>query len=141
MARGDHIYVRRWRGTWTHHGIDMGDGTVVHFSGEPFRTHLAQVVRDPWEVFCEGETPVVVHYPSNARDPEEVVEVALSHLGRKGYKLWANNCEHFASYCKTGKPCSPQVRRAIKGAAITGATLSAAILAGLLRRKASRTTG
>ena len=27
MARGDHIYVRRYGGTYAHHGIDAGDGT------------------------------------------------------------------------------------------------------------------
>jgi hypothetical protein len=141
MARGDHIYVKRWGGAYYHHGIDMGDGTVVHFTGEPLRGRLAAVARDTWEDFCQGETPMVMHYPQDYRTPDEVVEAALAHLGTTGYKLLANNCEHFASYCKTGRAHSRQVRRAIQGMAITGATLSVAFLAGLIRRKAIRTSG
>ena len=36
MARGDHIYVYRYFPgfQYTHHGIDCGDGTVIHYSEE-----------------------------------------------------------------------------------------------------------
>ena len=34
MARGDHVFVRRWGGIYSHHGIDCGDDTVIHYSGE-----------------------------------------------------------------------------------------------------------
>ncbi|HRT20579.1 MAG TPA: lecithin retinol acyltransferase family protein, partial [Candidatus Hydrogenedentes bacterium] len=33
MARGDHIKVRRF--LYSHHGIDCGDGTVIHYTGSP----------------------------------------------------------------------------------------------------------
>jgi hypothetical protein len=33
MAKADHVYVRRTG--YTHHGIDMGDGTVIHCMGAP----------------------------------------------------------------------------------------------------------
>lgn len=29
MQKGDHLYVSR--GLYTHHGIDCGDGTVIHY--------------------------------------------------------------------------------------------------------------
>ncbi|MFN3326267.1 MAG: lecithin retinol acyltransferase family protein [Bryobacteraceae bacterium] len=32
MARSDHIFCRRFG--YTHHGIDAGDGTVTHYTGE-----------------------------------------------------------------------------------------------------------
>jgi Lecithin retinol acyltransferase len=32
MARGDHIYVHRLG--YTHHGINCGDGTVIHYTDE-----------------------------------------------------------------------------------------------------------
>ena len=31
MAKGDHLYVDRGLGSFTHHGIDCGDGTVIHY--------------------------------------------------------------------------------------------------------------
>ena len=43
--------------------------------------------------------------------PEETVERAESQLGREGYNLVFNNCEHFALWCKTGVKESSQVQR------------------------------
>ncbi len=31
---GDHIWVRRKRLLYSHHGIYAGDGNVIHYSGE-----------------------------------------------------------------------------------------------------------
>ena len=41
--------------------------------------------------------------------PEETVERARSCIGKKGYSLICNNCEHFAIWCKTGIKESSQV--------------------------------
>ena len=46
--------------------------------------------------------------------PEETVERAESQLGREGYNLVFNNCEHFAVWCKTGKHESSQVKNFIE---------------------------
>ncbi|XWS57712.1 hypothetical protein CRYUN_Cryun09bG0197200 [Craigia yunnanensis] len=46
------------------------------------------------------------------RPPEEVVQVANNLYEKKdfdSYGLIGNNCEHFATYCKTGTRCSAQV--------------------------------
>lgn len=135
MARGDHIAVPRWNGCYTHHGIDMGDGTVVHFSGEPLRLRDACVVREPMDVFCQGAKPRVVPHAKARRSAEEVVEAALAQLGQRGYHLWANNCEHFAAWCKTGKAESRQVRRVVKAAAVTAAGTVFAVGIHLVRRR------
>lgn len=42
--------------------------------------------------------------------PEETVKRAYSEIGKKGYNLLVNNCEHFAIWCKTGKRESYQVK-------------------------------
>jgi hypothetical protein len=44
-------------------------------------------------------------------DPDTVVGRAESKLGSKDYNLVTNNCEHFATWCCTGKTASQQVRR------------------------------
>lgn len=43
MTKADHIYVHRLG--YTHHGIDMGDGTVIHYTGEVGRKQAAAVRR------------------------------------------------------------------------------------------------
>lgn len=40
---------------------------------------------------------------------DETVERARSQLGKGGYNLALNNCEHFAVWCKTGVKDSSQV--------------------------------
>ena len=54
MARGDHIRVRRWRGLYAHHGIDMGDGSVIHLAGEPLHARHAKVCRTNMDTFLRG---------------------------------------------------------------------------------------
>jgi len=138
MARGDHIRVARLRGLYYHHGIDMGDGTVVHFSGEPLRLAEALVTRDSIEVFSGGYPIELVDHGANAQAREDAAEVALSHLGETGYRLWDNNCEHFACFCKIGRKKSPQVRRALRVAAGTAATMLVGIATIAAARQLSR---
>ncbi len=126
MARGDHIKVRRWAGLYAHHGIDMGDGTVIHLDGEPFRSRRSQVRRTSMADFLAGGRPRVVVHPGGALSGETTADAAESHLGRSGYCLWRDNCEHFATFCKTGKPASRQVVRALK---VGGMAVGAAIVA------------
>lgn len=144
MAKGDHIRVRRWKGIYSHHGIDMGDGTVVHFSGEPLQVHKACVVRDSMEDFLAGGVCKVVEHPSDCHDAEEVVARALALVGTRGYGLWTNNCEHFACYCKTGMKRSSQVRRVLQASSGLAASVTIAVgaiaLASLARRGNSSRT-
>jgi hypothetical protein len=51
----------------------------------------------------------VRHYQGATNDPDTVVKRAESRLGEKDYSLWANNCEHFASWCKISRHASDQV--------------------------------
>ena len=45
---------------------------------------------------------------------EETVQRARSKLGCRGYDLIFNNCEHFATWCKTGEYRSSQCEKGIK---------------------------
>lgn len=111
MARGDHIKVKRLRGLYTHHGIDMGDGTVIHVDGDPFRQINVCVRQSTMEDFLAGGEKIVVEHPQNARDAKAICEDALRRLGEPGYHLFRHNCEHFAYACQVGKGMSPQARR------------------------------
>ncbi len=120
MAKGDHIYVSR--GTYFHHGIDCGDGTVIHYrEGE-------SITRSSEPFFTLGETVRVKPY-GDSDSPEMVVERATSRLGERDYHIVFNNCEHFAAWCKTGKHRSQQVENVAAATAIGGALLGGVFVA------------
>lgn len=114
MAKGDHIYVDC--GGYTHHGIDCGDGTAIHYIGEKLRGVIS---RTSMASFTSGKKVCVKDYRSYD-EPDIVIKRAESRLGEDKYDLLFNNCEHFASWCKAGKHQSEQVNRA---AAATGSTV------------------
>jgi hypothetical protein len=106
--RGDHLVVDR--GIYRHHAVDRGDGTVVHFAGPAKDKLLATVRIDTLEVFASGGV-VWVRVYGQRLDPDEAVRRAESLLGTTDYNLFANNCEHLASWCVTGAAESRQVER------------------------------
>jgi len=110
MARGDHIKVKRFFGLFYHHGIDVGDGTVIHFNGEPSKKSNASVKQTSMEEFLDGRELEFVHY-SKSLDPIITINMAKKQIGLRGYNLFYRNCEHFATNCKLGKKESKQVKR------------------------------
>lgn len=110
MARGDHIYVERFGGLYSHHGIDCGDGTVVHYWVD-VSPLASSIRRTTLEEFADGGQVEVREYA--ACDPTDVViRRAVSSLGAGGFDPLNNNCEHFAVWCKTGRVESRQARGA-----------------------------
>ncbi len=49
---------------------------------------------------------------ANPAKAHSIVQRAMRQVGRKGYHLAFNNCEHFAKYCATGIRTSAQFNRA-----------------------------
>ena len=115
MARGDRLRVeRRLAGStvvYMHHGIDVGDGTVVHARPDDFQRPLAggRVERTSLAEFAGGGTVLVTTDPPAAYRPDEIVARAVDHVGRQGYCPVVDNCEHFATWCATGERSSRQV--------------------------------
>ncbi|KAK6925250.1 LRAT domain [Dillenia turbinata] len=145
LKRGDHIYRYGDGKVYTHHGIYVGDGMVIHYTRtEPgsreimspatsipcpkcnFQSDLHRgVARTCTDCFLSGYdnhvrlfeygVPLLklIFRPSGTcgrshRRPhgEAVVRRAYYLLATNGfgcYKLFHNNCEDFARYCKTGK--------------------------------------
>lgn len=109
MARGDQIYVMRplmgMDGAYEHHGIDCGDGTVIHYykGGDAPR-----VARTSYATFARGN-PVFKKNYTVSYVPDVVIERAESRLGESQYDLLTNNCEHFANWCKVGRNESQQL--------------------------------
>ena len=77
MARGEHIKVKRCGGLYSHHGIDMGDGTVIHFSGEPLHRQNARICRVSLREFLAGGTLELVRHREAGRTLAASAEAAL----------------------------------------------------------------
>jgi hypothetical protein len=127
MARADHIFVRRDR-HYSHHGIDCGDGTVIHYAGR--RGPGRRVERTSLSSFADGSEMLVRTY--RRRLPaEEIIANAESRLGTHGYHLVRNNCEHFATWASTGSASSRQVRGWVMAAPGAVASVGAADAVGV----------
>ncbi|MBH0776591.1 lecithin retinol acyltransferase family protein [Nocardia bovistercoris] len=140
MTKGDHIKFHRLLGV-EHHAIDMGDGTVIEFrSGRALGKMIRRVALDQ----VRGRSSLItVRYDTPVLPAEETcrrAEALLEFFDRDGkqrgayprYNLFAHNCEHFATMCKTGESMSEQVadfQRGMRGGARTYLLLTAAGLA------------
>jgi hypothetical protein len=131
--------------TYLHHGIDVGDGTVVHARPDDQRRPFGggRVVRTSLAEFAGGAVVREVAEPEAAFPPAEIVARALRHRGRPGYCPVVDNCEHFTTWCATGRCQSRQVDivmcRLHAAAARTSSVLAARMAAGGVFRSALRT--
>ena len=100
MARGDQVYVYRAVVgiPYEHHGIDCGDGTVIHYG----KRGEAAITRTTKATFARGKT-IYVKPQATSFIADVVIERAESRLGEQQYDLFFNNCEHFANWCKIGR--------------------------------------
>lgn len=107
MAKGDQIYVMREflniHGVYQHHGIDCGDGTVIHY-----RKGTETIERNDLATFADNRKIYLKKYPIRYI-PETTIKRAESRLGEAQYNLLFNNCEHFANWCVTGVSHSQQI--------------------------------
>lgn len=123
MRLGDHLRVHRQ--IYYHHGILVENDRVIHFAGPPdaegslelllllgAESAVGTVHETSLECFRQaGRVEAVEYGIEEAYPPLKTVARARSKLGQKGYKLWANNCEHFATWCRTGFHQSHQASR------------------------------
>ncbi len=84
MAAGDHIYVKRFGGVYAHHGIDCGDGSVIHYTGESWYAPR-RVQRTPLELFARDGEVLVRDYSAffeQLRNPENLPRRLQAELRR-----------------------------------------------------------
>jgi hypothetical protein len=104
---GAHLVTSR-RG-YTHHGIYVGAGKVVHYAGLSWGIHRGPVEEVPLEEFADKRV-VKIKFDANARySGAQVAARARSRLGEDRYRLISNNCEHFCEWCARGESRSEQV--------------------------------
>lgn len=103
---GAHLVTSRTG--YTHHGIHIGDGVVIHYSGLATGMQSGPVEETDLQTFSAGKDFQVRTY-KNAHTLDEIVRRARSRIGESSYSVFNNNCEHFCLWCVVGEHTSPQV--------------------------------
>jgi hypothetical protein len=106
LRPGSHLVSRRsW---YTHHGIYIGGGRVVHYAG-----YIRGLLRSPVEEISLEEFARAYGYrvkanPRRRYATDTIVTRARSRLGESRYHVLFNNCEHFCEWCISGESWSAQ---------------------------------
>ena len=108
---GAHLVTpRSW---YDHHGIYVGNGRVVHYAGYCRGYHAGPVEEVSLAQFERGLGFRIRRHDAAPRSGQEIAARARSRIGENGYRLLANNCEHFCEWCSSGRGRSRQVDRLI----------------------------
>lgn len=111
------------RGLYTHHGIYIGDGNVIHYSGLVDGIESGSIEIVSLEKFHMGKGCFVKKHKNIKYTGEEIVERAKTRLGENTYSVTGNNCEHFVNWAIYGNHYSEQVENKIP--LLTGAEILA----------------
>lgn len=108
---GAHLSSKRTG--YTHHGIYIGGGKVIHYSGLANGLNKGRICETTFDEFNQNQETVKIieHLASSGLYSNvDIVKRAKSRLGEDKYNVFNNNCEHFATWCVTGKSESAQVK-------------------------------
>ncbi|CAF0897179.1 unnamed protein product [Rotaria sordida] len=125
LKPGDHVSFYKTDFYYAHHGIVSEVYTnslrVIHYFNtlEHARSalmkgsiYIAAIIVSDWRVNVKSTTEdIYLHHYDNIScfSNEETLQRAFSQLGKRGYSLLGNNCEHWARWCRTGEHYSEQV--------------------------------
>jgi hypothetical protein len=96
------------RSLYSHHGIYVGNGSVIHYGGLARGLHRGPVEEVSLADFARGRN-IRVRHDLPFFDRREVVARARSRLGERSYRILTNNCEHFCARALQGESRSRQV--------------------------------
>jgi hypothetical protein len=124
IAVGSHLVSPRL--LYSHHGIYVGRGKVVHYSGKADGLQTGPVKIDSLGAFAGGHGFRLKTHPNAKYAGKAVAARALLRLGEDLYSLIGNNCEHFCEWCINEQHRSLQVERGMQS---TGSGVTAALMA------------
>jgi hypothetical protein len=108
LEPGTHLSTQRLG--YRHHGLYVGEGRVLHYRGLHGLGRRGPVEEVSLACFARGRGFSVVPPHDTARfEGHEAVERARSRLGEDRCRLLSNNCEHFVTWCLSGRPRSAQI--------------------------------
>ncbi|GMN44220.1 hypothetical protein TIFTF001_013421 [Ficus carica] len=118
LSTGDHIYSYRNAHLDSHHGIHVGDNSVIHYICESQSKKGCEncgynprrqrgVVKTCLDCFLKGHTlyrqPVIV-----VRRATKLLNDSKNGLGARHHAMFEDKCVCFAVFCKTGSSASAQ---------------------------------
>jgi HRAS-like suppressor 3 len=110
---GAHLTAKRHG--YSHHGIYVGNGRVVHYAGLSGGLWQCGPVEEVSLLqFGSGSDIRIVDHITTPYFSEEIVRRARSRLGENDYRLLTNNCEHFCNWCVSGISHSAQVQQPLR---------------------------
>ena len=126
---GDHLVSPRSKIgiPYSHHGIYIGDGNVVHYAGlsNDADADGSKIQVTPLAAFEAGHGFGIKQDGGSKFSRAEIAERARSRVGEDGYSMFANNCEHFCMWAIHGCHQSDQVDDGtFKGARLLGKAIS-----------------
>lgn len=121
---------------YTHHGVYVGDGRVIHYSGLAAGLASGPIEETDLDAFSNGKGFTVKTY-KNSFLPDEIIRRARSRLGESAYNVFNNNCEHFCLWCVVGDHASAQVDKSTWVSAPSVATIMGLVARGAVAASGS----
>lgn len=120
-----------------HHGIGIENLGVVHFDDDVKGSEKKlgwkkSIQLDTYQKFESGQLVTMYEYPDESNDARLIarnraINILFGDHQRRDYKLFSNNCEHLASWCKTGKRSSTQIDQLLQNIAVVALAGTCAI--------------
>jgi len=141
---GAHLITSR-KG-YNHHGLYIGRGKVIHYSGMarsigykelgelPNLIRYGSIVKTSLNFFCDGHGYRIKPHPHPKFTGEQAVERAKKRLFERSYYIYSNNCEHFVNWCIDDEFRSPFVTKIILGFVLIGSTLHWLLAGGSVKK-------
>ncbi len=112
MYKGQHLYIKKASGTYTHHGLGLGDDRVIHYSGLANNLSTEGVIEEiSLDEFSQGKEINIKPHLDREHTLEAAIIRAGLRLGEAQYHILHNNCEHFVEWCISGQHQSDQSTR------------------------------
>lgn len=111
-------HLKSVRRGYTHHGIYVGHGRIIHYAGWANNQATGPVEETDLDSFTQGNGYSIVHH-YHSDPPEVIVARARRRIGETDYNVASNNCEHFCNSCVNDDHHSRQVDVATAPGALT----------------------
>ncbi len=109
MYKGQHLFIKKASGSYTHHGLGIGEDHVIHYSGLANDITTAGVIEElTLEEFAQGKEVHIKPHIEREYQADEAIIRAYLRLGETQYHILHNNCEHFVEWCISGRHQSRQ---------------------------------
>lgn len=127
---GAHLVTPRMG--YYHHGIYVGNGWVVHYSGLADGIATGPVEEVTLDEFTNGKGYSIKNHDDRQFSRSDIVERARRRIGEELYCVFSNNCEHFCEWCINNDHDSTQVTVGTSATGSTGATVAGLAARGIV---------